>query len=349
MPSLDLNGETARASQRCAARRVHGAAAARDAEVQARQAARRLLARQRLQGDRLRADHRGRSGRLDGRAPGGCAPVESRQRASCRLLQKKSRWPSSTPALERTIKEKNPFLDVEMFRTKLGEIEAQVCRIEIDTPRGTVYGTGFLLGPDVLMTNHHVMESVDRPARCRPRLPYSASITSGCRPRSSPTDRRSSWRPTGSSTTVRRAPSISSPSRSRARRVRTSSTTRSCALPVRPATQPVGAENRSQCTEARMDQAARPGRACRRGVAAAHHAAPRLGAAEARDGHERRDRSQRERHAAQVQGEHRRGLVRRALFQHRHSTFSHCITAAIRTSIPRTSRNTTRASRSTRS
>ena len=67
---------------------------------------------------------------------------------------------ASTPALERTIKQKNPFLDVEVFRTKLGEVEAQVCRVEIETPRGTVYGTGFLLGPDVLMTNHHVMESI---------------------------------------------------------------------------------------------------------------------------------------------------------------------------------------------
>jgi hypothetical protein len=67
---------------------------------------------------------------------------------------------SSTPELERTIKEKSPYLDVEIFRTRLGEIEAQICRIEIDTPRGTVFGTGFLLGPDVVMTNHHVMDRV---------------------------------------------------------------------------------------------------------------------------------------------------------------------------------------------
>lgn len=65
-----------------------------------------------------------------------------------------------TPELERTIKEKSPYLDVEVFRARLGEIEAQICRIEIDTPRGTVFGTGFLLGPDVVMTNHHVMDRV---------------------------------------------------------------------------------------------------------------------------------------------------------------------------------------------
>lgn len=67
---------------------------------------------------------------------------------------------TSPPTLERTIREKVPYLDVEIFRTKLGEVEARVCRIEIATPRSTVYGTGFLLGPDVLMTNHHVMDSV---------------------------------------------------------------------------------------------------------------------------------------------------------------------------------------------
>ncbi|MGE0451625.1 MAG: effector-associated domain EAD1-containing protein [Vicinamibacterales bacterium] len=67
---------------------------------------------------------------------------------------------AGAPQLERTVKAKNPFLDVELFRTRLGELEAQVCRIEIDTPRGTVYGTGFLLGPDLVLTNHHVMDQV---------------------------------------------------------------------------------------------------------------------------------------------------------------------------------------------
>jgi hypothetical protein len=67
---------------------------------------------------------------------------------------------SATIELERTIKAENPYLDVELFRTRLGQIEVQVCRIEIPTPRGTVFGTGFLLGPDVIMTNHHVMAPV---------------------------------------------------------------------------------------------------------------------------------------------------------------------------------------------
>jgi hypothetical protein len=65
-----------------------------------------------------------------------------------------------TPELERTIRRDNPFLDIAAFRTRLGQVETQVCRVEIPTPRGTVFGTGFLLGPDVVMTNHHVMDVV---------------------------------------------------------------------------------------------------------------------------------------------------------------------------------------------
>jgi hypothetical protein len=80
--------------------------------------------------------------------------------AALQALAQEVALASTTSALERTIKEKNPYLDVEIFRTRLGQIETQVCRIEIPTPKGTVYGTGFLLGPDVVMTNHHVMDVV---------------------------------------------------------------------------------------------------------------------------------------------------------------------------------------------
>jgi hypothetical protein len=64
------------------------------------------------------------------------------------------------PELEKIIRQTNAFLDVSQWRTRLGEIETQVCRIEIATNRGLAYGTGFLLGPDVVMTNYHVMEPV---------------------------------------------------------------------------------------------------------------------------------------------------------------------------------------------
>ena len=58
------------------------------------------------------------------------------------------------------IRTTNSFLDVEKWRTKLGQVEAQVCRIEIQSNMGVIYGTGFLLAPSVIITNYHVMEAV---------------------------------------------------------------------------------------------------------------------------------------------------------------------------------------------
>jgi hypothetical protein len=69
---------------------------------------------------------------------------------------------AASPGLEQTIKKEVPFFDPVRFRTRLGEIENQVCRIEIPTAAGTVFGTGFLLGPSAVMTNYHVVEPVIR-------------------------------------------------------------------------------------------------------------------------------------------------------------------------------------------
>lgn len=59
-------------------------------------------------------------------------------------------------SLERLVKTSNKFLDVLSWRTKLEQIERQICRI--DLPHST--GTGFLVAPDVVMTNYHVVEDV---------------------------------------------------------------------------------------------------------------------------------------------------------------------------------------------
>jgi V8-like Glu-specific endopeptidase len=70
---------------------------------------------------------------------------------------------SGRGALERTIKKTNSFLDVNIWREKLGKIEAQVCKVEITKNNNTKeYGTGFLIAPNVVMTNYHVIESVDK-------------------------------------------------------------------------------------------------------------------------------------------------------------------------------------------
>jgi hypothetical protein len=59
--------------------------------------------------------------------------------------------------LERRIKERLPAFDFAVWRQKMAEIEMRVCRVEFN---GNPAGTGFLVGPDTLLTNYHVLESV---------------------------------------------------------------------------------------------------------------------------------------------------------------------------------------------
>jgi Effector-associated domain 1/Trypsin-like peptidase domain len=61
------------------------------------------------------------------------------------------------PELEAMIVQTNAALDIAQWRTRLGQIEGQVCRVEI---AGQAAGTGFLLGKEVVMTNYHVVEPV---------------------------------------------------------------------------------------------------------------------------------------------------------------------------------------------
>lgn len=65
--------------------------------------------------------------------------------------------PPSGTALEKKIKEANPFSDIVRFRTALGQLEGRICKVEV---RGDGSGTGFLVGTDSLITNYHVMQKV---------------------------------------------------------------------------------------------------------------------------------------------------------------------------------------------
>jgi hypothetical protein len=62
--------------------------------------------------------------------------------------------------LEHVIHATNSFLDVAMWRSRLGELEGCICRIEVPIAGGTVFGTGFLAGPQTVVTNYHVVERV---------------------------------------------------------------------------------------------------------------------------------------------------------------------------------------------
>src|SRR4051812_37712431 len=66
------------------------------------------------------------------------------------------RLSAATPEQERIVRERLKFIQVSRWRARLGEVEVQVCRVET----GTSFGTGFLVGPDLVMTNHHVVADV---------------------------------------------------------------------------------------------------------------------------------------------------------------------------------------------
>jgi hypothetical protein len=59
--------------------------------------------------------------------------------------------------LESLITRSNSLLDVAIFRSRLGEVEGRVCRIDL---AGDGIGTGFLVGPEIVMTNYHVVEGL---------------------------------------------------------------------------------------------------------------------------------------------------------------------------------------------
>jgi V8-like Glu-specific endopeptidase len=62
--------------------------------------------------------------------------------------------------LELKIEETGTTFDILTWRQKIAEIEGRVCRIEF--PSRQARGTGFLIGPDLVMTNYHVIRKVHR-------------------------------------------------------------------------------------------------------------------------------------------------------------------------------------------
>jgi hypothetical protein len=64
--------------------------------------------------------------------------------------------------LERIVKAHLAFADFGVWRERMSKVEGQVCLIRIN---GNAQETGFLVGPDAVLTNYHVMEPVLQRAR----------------------------------------------------------------------------------------------------------------------------------------------------------------------------------------
>ena len=62
--------------------------------------------------------------------------------------------------LEHVVRIADGFQNVVVFATKLLEVAGRVCWVEILTGSGRSSGTGFLVGPDLVLTNHHVLAEV---------------------------------------------------------------------------------------------------------------------------------------------------------------------------------------------
>jgi hypothetical protein len=60
--------------------------------------------------------------------------------------------------LELRVRATRTSFDIMAWRTRLGEIESRVCRIEY--PEKQARGTGFLVGPNLVMTNYHVVAAI---------------------------------------------------------------------------------------------------------------------------------------------------------------------------------------------
>jgi hypothetical protein len=64
------------------------------------------------------------------------------------------------PTLERILRDGGGFLDAAAWHRRLGELQARVAYIEVPSGTGRTSGTAFLVGPDLVLTNQHVLAPV---------------------------------------------------------------------------------------------------------------------------------------------------------------------------------------------
>jgi V8-like Glu-specific endopeptidase len=102
------------------------------------------------------------------------------------------------PVLERIVSG-STFHDTGPWLARLGELERQVCRVEI--PAGTPKGTGFLVAPDVALTAYHVIQELHEkggsPHEARLRFDFKSPVVSPGTEFRLADDWLVAWRPPG--------------------------------------------------------------------------------------------------------------------------------------------------------
>ena len=106
--------------------------------------------------------------------PGDAALQQLGERYGLSAIVASTTGPITGHELELKIKAAQSTFNIGVWRSRLGAIEGQVCRIEF--PAGTARGTGFLIGPDRILTNQHVMAAVQQgtypPGKVAARFDY---------------------------------------------------------------------------------------------------------------------------------------------------------------------------------
>lgn len=72
--------------------------------------------------------------------------------------------PLDEPALQNLVNNYEAFFNTEDFRASLPRFQRAVCAIGLGEPIDAIVGSGFLIGPDLVMTNFHVLEDYLRVA-----------------------------------------------------------------------------------------------------------------------------------------------------------------------------------------
>lgn len=84
-------------------------------------------------------------------------------------------------ALEAEVRKGNPFLDVDVWVEDLVLMGSRICRVEVETDAGMGFGTGFLVGPGVVLTNYHVLAPVIRTESGEPSHVKARAVNVACR------------------------------------------------------------------------------------------------------------------------------------------------------------------------
>ena len=173
--------------------------------------------------------------------------------------------PASTLSreLEKAVLARVKFDNPAEFRERMSRSERAVCRIELPKPE---WGTGFLVGPDTVMTNYHVIEDLEIGVQHRDQVVVRFDYELGADGRPLAGGRRASWRPTDgcwptAGTTTWISPCCGSTARSAPSRPRT--VRRSSAAGSGRAIMPSAARTRSRCSSSstrRSRRARRPTR-----------------------------------------------------------------------------------------